>query len=392
MASSQAILASYGAFQNLTQLLPPSLVNYVDATIGHLSEALAGSNEYLAAQGLSPTVLYSTLACAALAVPLGMSRYGGGWTREGLSPFDSQDSGGVPRVTDDDFSYITSEDLEDSLQPPARIYDTQSRQPPPNAEIDDDILLVKNKNNLYHIHFPAYSIGDGKLTVRDVRDRIALVMELSDRKKRRIKMLYKGRQLKDSGAPIREYGVKNNSEVLVVVHDGKLSDDDSSESSEEIVVADPDGKQSSKSSRNKKKRNKKKTSPRDSSANLDVPQDSAGGSRRTSGDESRNPSRVASPAVPGSPMEKLQSISSHFNTKLLPLCVEFSAHPPSDIKKCEDEHRKLSETIMQQVLLKLDEVETGGDPDIRAKRKELVNQVHNVLKGIDNTKDSRVRR
>ncbi|KAK6074464.1 bag domain protein [Seiridium cupressi] len=376
LASNQAVLASSGAFQNLTQYLPPGLATYVNATIDQLSDALAGSNEYLAAQGLSPTVIYSTLACAALAVPLGMSRYG--WSnREGLSPFASQDVDGAPRVTEEDFSYITSEDLEHSLQAPTRAYDPK-KQPPSSAKPEDDILLIKNKGIIYPVHFPAYSIGDGKLYVRDVRDRVGLVMEVSSSQIKRIKMLYKGRQLKDQDVPIRDYNVKNNSEILVVLPDGVVSDDDSG-SSEEIVVADPRDEQSSKN-KSKNKRRKKKTR---GAQNLDVPGTGAEG-RKSDNEESRQPSRMPSPpSIPSGAVEKLQAIQSHFNTRLLPLCVEFSASPPRDKKKCEEEHRKLSETIMQQVLLKLDEVDTGGDPDIRAKRKQLVNQVHDVLKGID---------
>jgi hypothetical protein len=376
-------LASSGAFQNLTQFLPPSLATYVNATIGQLSEALAGSNEYLEARGLSPTVLYSTLACAALAVPFGMSRYTN-WTssRDGLSPFASQEGDAAPRVTEDDFSYITSEDLEHSLQSPARSYDPKSRQPPASADPEDDILLIKNKGITYPVRFPAYTIGDGKLRVRDVRDRVGLVMEISQSRRRRIKMLYKGKQLKDPDAPIREYGVKNNSEVMVVLPEGVVSDEESGESSEEIIVADPRDDQPRKSKSKNKKRKKKNRSPGDSTQNLDLPQGS-GANGRSSADDSGHPSRIPSPAVPGGALDKLQAIKSLFNTKFLPLCVEFTANPPKDKKKCEDEHRRLSETILQQVLLKLDEVETGGDPDIRSKRKQLVNEVQNVLRGID---------
>jgi hypothetical protein len=234
------------------------------------------------------------------------------------------------------------------------------------------------------MNFPAYSIGDGKLTVRDLRDRVGLVMQVTDRRmQKRIKMMYKGRLLKDTGVPVRDYGVKNNSEILVTVPEGSPSDD-SDESSEEVIVADVDDdrvKTKSKKSKNRKGRNKKKDrSPRDSQT-LDVP--SADGVRRSSAEDSRLPSRVPSPAVPAGPMDKLSAIDSHFRKTLQPLCEEFEANPPTDPKKIEDEHRKLSETVLQQVLLKLDEVETGGDPDIRAKRKELVNKVQEVLKGID---------
>ncbi|KAK8096993.1 BAG domain-containing protein [Apiospora kogelbergensis] len=388
VASSQTILASSGALQNLTQLLPPSLATYVDATISQLSEAVSGSNEYIAAQGISPTVLYSTLVCAALVIPFGMSRFPG-WPsgRDGLSPYASQNSDGIPRVTDDDFSYITSEDLEQSLRSPSRTYDPHGRKPPASADIEDDVLLIKNKGITQPVPFPAYSIGDGKLYVHDVRERIAWLMKISEQRSQKIKMLYKGRNLKvdpSRPVPVREYGVKNNSEILVVLPEGNESDDDDSDSSEEIIVTDPrDGQKSKKSKKSKKGGKKKKSkSPRDSNSNLDVP-NSAEAERRSSADGPKIPSRVPSPAAPLGPLEKLDSISSHFNTKFLPLCVEFSANPPRDDKKCIDEHRKLSETIMQQVLLKLDEVETGGDPDIRARRKQLVNQVHDVLRGID---------
>ncbi|KAK8859892.1 BAG domain-containing protein [Apiospora arundinis] len=389
VASSQTILASSGALQNLTQLLPPSVATYVDATISQLSDALAGSNEYIAAQGISPTVLYSTLACAALAIPIGMSRLPG-WPslgRDGLSPYASQNSDGIPRVTDDDFSYITPEDLEHSLRSPGRTYDPHGRNPPASADIEDDVLLIKNKGTTHHVHFPAYSIGDGKLYVHDVRERIAWLMKISEQRSHRIKMLYKGRNLKvdpSRPVPVREYGVKNNSEILVVLPEGNESDDDDSDSSEEVIVTDPrDGQKPKKSKKSKKGGKKRKSkSPRDSNSNLEVP-NSAEAERKSSGDGSKIPSRVPSPAASSGPMEKLDSISSHFNTKFLPLCVEFSANPPKDYKKCVDEHRKLSESIMQQVLLKLDEVETGGDPDIRARRKQLVNQVHDVLRGID---------
>lgn len=370
MASGQTILASSGAFQNFTQYLPPQLATYVNATIDQLSGALTGSNEYLAAQGVSPTLIYSTLACAAIAVPIGMSRYGFSSTRDGLSPFSSQD-GQAPRVTDEDFSYITSEDLEHSLQAPGKTYDPK-QQPPSSAKLEDDVLLIKNKGITYPAHFPAYSIGDGKLFVRDVRERVGLLLEVPTKNVKRIKMLYKGRQLKDEEVPIRAYNVKNNSEILVVMPD-VISDDESD--SEEVVVADLQSK-----SKKKNKRGKKKNS-RITRDDLDVP---GSGTGKSDNDESRLPSRMPSPPqVPNEPLEKLAAIASHFNTRLLPLCVEFSSNPPKDKKRCEDDHRKLSETIMQQILLKLDEVDADGDPNIRAKRKELVTQVDNVLKGID---------
>ncbi|OTA52241.1 hypothetical protein K449DRAFT_245826 [Hypoxylon sp. EC38] len=316
-----------------------------------------------------------------------MSRFGWFSNRDGISPYASQsDSQGVPHITDDDFSYITSEDLENSLQSPSRAYDPQSRRPPPSAALDDDILLIKNKGVTYPVHFPAYSIGDGKLLVGDVRKRIGLVMDLSDRRTRRMKMLYKGRHLKEQGIPIRDYGVKNNSELLVVVPEGKLSDEEDESSSEEVIVTeDTVDQQKSKKKKNKSRKKKKdRSSPPESTTNLEVPgQRDRGGRGPASPDPSIHPSRVPSPSVPSGATEKLDAIRSHFDTQLLPLVRTFTENPPKDKKKLEDEHRKLSETIMQHVLLKLDEVDTGGDMDIRAKRKELVTYIQDILKELD---------
>ncbi|KAI3325222.1 BAG domain-containing protein [Xylariaceae sp. AK1471] len=397
VASSQAISATSGAFQNITALLPPALQTYLVTTLTHLSDAFTGSNEYLEARGASPTAVYSTLVgAAAVALPFLMSRYGWTSTRDGLSPFASQaNSQDGPHVTDEDFSYITSEDLEHSLQAPERTYDpVHSRRAPHHATTeDDDVLLIKNKSVTYTVHFPAYSIGDGRLTVRDVRERAGLLMDLSSRRSSRIKLLYKGRNLKEQDIPIRDYGVKNNSELMAVVPEGRLSDDDeSSSTAEEVIVTDPRDDQRPKKRKNKNGKKKPKSrGVREMAGNLEVP-GQADDSRRTSPDPSRHPSRVQSPAVPSGPIEKLEVIRSHFDAQLLPLCKQLARHPPKDAKKLEDEHRKISETVMQQVLLKLDEVDTGGDPDIRARRKDLVNYVQAVLKDIDDLVPNRPNR
>ena len=393
MASNQGILASSGAFQNITAYLPPALQTYLDGAIGQFSEALAGSNDFLEARGLPPALLYSTTACAALAaVSYGMSRYGG-WSRGGISPYASQtDTGGIPQVTDEDFSYITSEDLESSTP---RIYGHDNRSPPSQIEEEDDVLAITHRGIPTPILFPAYSIGDGKVLVDDVRDRVALVHNISERRKHRIKMVYKGRHLKTLDKPIRDYGVKNNSEILLILPDARGSDEDDEDgensgsgSGEDAVVADGRGERKPRKPKNSKKGGKKKKPKKDQGSHLNVPdrdgRDGGGGSGRSpSVDRSRHPSRVPSPAVPTGPLDRLNAISDHFETQLLPLCRDFMAKPPADPKKCEDEHRKISETVLQHVLLKLDEVDTGGDPDVRARRKELVNRVQDVLKLID---------
>lgn len=376
MDSSQEIVASPGALQNVTAYLNGALTN--------LSTVLQDSSEYISdTLGVPPTLVYSSLAVL-LAVPLTMSRYGWSLGRDQISPYSSI-PGGVPAVTDDDFSYITSQDLDDVTDP--RHYPRSQPTAPPIPE--DDVLLIKHRGVTYPAHFPAYAIGDGKLRVVDVKDRVGLMMELSERPTRRIKLLYKGRQLKDPMAPVRDYGVKNNSELMAVLPEG---DDINSPSEEEMVIVD-DPRDDKKSRRRKKKKDKKDKkkgglsdgdsfsagSPRDSASTFDGP---------------RSPPPRSPPAPPitsgatSGPMKQLDDLSVEFHIKWQPLCADYIEAPPTDPKKREDEHRKISETIMQQIVLKLDGVDSEGKPEVRTKRKELVKLVQSTLKQLDVARDN----
>jgi hypothetical protein len=90
--------------------------------------------------------------------------------------------------------------------------------------------------------------------------------------------------------------------------------------------------------------------------------------------------------IPGGPIEKLNAIKAEFRNKWLPLCLEYVARPPKDTKKRIDEHRKLSESVLQHVLLKLDNIETETENGSRAMRKELVVEVQGCLNKLDAAK------
>ncbi|OBT49863.1 hypothetical protein VE04_09585 [Pseudogymnoascus sp. 24MN13] len=313
--ASRAV-ASQGAttFTSLVQHLPDSLQSYLDAALVSVNSAYqqipepardyiheAAERSYLNTPvGLAGTTL------VLVATIVSMSRWGSSfWTGgQRLSPFSSR-SHAPPVITNDDFSYITSEDLAE----PGRAYDPLSR-PPASSDLEDDVLLLKNKGITYPLKFPAFSIGD--------------------------------RHAARPGSGTGTGGSKDSKK-----------------------------KKNKKGKKGKSGKSKKKSDKDEVKEGQG--QGAAGGGSRTD-----------SPAnAPKTPLEKLNAIASDFHTKILPLCIVYTANPPEDPKKKDFEHKKLGETIMTQVLLKLDGVDTEGDPEARQVRKDLVKETQGVLDGLD---------
>ncbi|KAF1958410.1 hypothetical protein CC80DRAFT_490989 [Byssothecium circinans] len=324
----------------------------------------------------------------------------GGWGGR-FSPFGrpgaSSSSG---QVSDADFSYITSEDLRRNT---SEIVDWDDKNP--NRQTD--VLVFKNGRTNYPTHFPAQSIRNGELKIGSVRAAAAKKIGIDD--PRRIRLFHKGKNLKHDERSALEEGLRGDgtgSEILCAV--GEAAAGGMAPGAQESEGDDDDGTESGldsgtnamASKKKSRKRGGKKSKKKSHSANasgtstpglaysnatatnpeyLPIPSHIGGPARPTSAP----PANAPRAATPQSPMAKLDAIASKFHTELVPMCITYMQNPPSDPAKKAFEYKKLSETILTQILMKLDGVETEGDPDARARRKELVKEVSGMLNKLD---------
>ncbi|KAL1297120.1 hypothetical protein AAFC00_004699 [Neodothiora populina] len=281
------------------------------------------------------------------------SRFGS-WSGR-FSPFGRNPAPEANQVGEDDYSYITSEDLKRA----------QNRSPSPvesGPSRDRDALVLKCKRVSLPVHFPAHSISRGELKIGDVR--LQAARETGTPDARKIKLLYKGKNLKDDSRTCRGEGLRDGAEIMCVVGDAGTDSQSSSDSEDggqshgATAIGDEEGKRTRVRNRNRKKKGKK------------------------SGGTGASSQPAPAPLKPTTPLAKIDAVGRTLR-ELLPQCVQFTNSPPSDHAKKEFEHKRLSETILAQVLLKLDAVDTEGDPDARARRKELVKETQRVLSGLD---------
>lgn len=273
------------------------------------------------------------------------------------SPFGSKAS--LPNVTENDYSYITAADIKS----PERTYDpSQKPQFSSGIETKEDILVVRNKDVNYPIKFPANSIEEGKLQIRDLKDRLASITELKEMVDHDIKLSYKGQDLKDDSKSCRDYGLKSHCEILCTLDEASNILDNPGDVSENM--------EGTKKKQRKRGKKGKKTTLKNKESDI-LRQNAAINVR------------PASTQNPQGPMDKLKALSDHFYSNIFPLCEQFNAAPPQETKKREFEHKKLSETIMNEVLLKLDAVEVEGDNESRETRRTLVREVQAILSDLD---------
>ncbi|KAI4125490.1 MAG: hypothetical protein LQ338_004216 [Usnochroma carphineum] len=347
-----------------------------------------------------------------------MSTWGRFWPSGGrYSPFAATPSQPPPTVTEADYHYLGPDDID----PPSHYHNDNYGVPPRISRADSsnvpDILVLKHRGTTYPLHFPAYAIADGAVTVGEVRRLAARETKTDDL--HRIKLLYKGKVLRDDSRPCRDEGLKQNSEILCVVSEAPSHNQQSSSSASEDEMiengigggprVDVDGTiiRDEQPRRSRRKghrggRKKKPSTPKDSSTYLSAPEAPYTSHHHRddrSPSRNRDPSPAAAPprptpspvppqpqtSKPGklTPSETLDALASRFHTEFVPQCRSYMSNPPSDAKTRDFEYKKLSETILAQIILKLDAVETEGDEGLRAKRKELVRETQAMLGSLD---------
>ncbi|KAJ5514682.1 Ubiquitin supergroup [Penicillium fimorum] len=285
-----------------------------------------------------------------------------------------------PQVSDEDFSYITPADVADS----------------PVDDTEPDIISLRHRGTIYPLHFRAYAIDDGVLTIGDLRD--AAAKSTGAGHPDCVRLLYKGKLLKNNARTCKAEGIKQHSEVLCVVSEpGAGSPSDGSDDGQTIPVivhaptppqlprpisageassppTPPSGK--SKKSRNKKRNGKKSPAHPESPAPSQLPRPSSSG-------HSGLPGPLPNIKLMRTPLEQVTALTQWFEQEMKPICEEYIANPPSDPKKRDFEHRKLGEMILAQVQIKADGIEPDGDEMARSARKALIKDTQATLNKLD---------
>ncbi len=380
---------------SLHSLLPESLQLYiarVSANLPSTPQILPKSQAFDFIQKLpltSPEVITTTFLAlfVALVTMNGWGRRFGGWAGR-YSPAAAA-SGPPPQVSDSDFSYLTADDIVD---PPRRVYDPYNSNTPRRGNVTrphdpnlgPDILLVKHRGVTYPLHFPPFDISDGYLLIGDLRNETARQTGTDD--PRRIKLLYKGRKLNDDSKPCRAEGLKQQSELMAVISEADPSGapDESSESGPDSLngpTVEVDGTISAPAK--KKRSHRAKPKPKKGDSGTASPRTNENLAPPDTASPATSTSRPSTPAPPKTAMEKLDELASTFHTQLVPKCVQFMNNVPQNAKTRDLEYKKLSETILSQVILKLDAVETEGDGEARQKRRDLVKETQAMLSKLD---------
>lgn len=109
-------------------------------------------------------------------------------------------------------------DIDLDFRHKQQTYPSEARSTPPliSALKRPDIVHFSIGGKSWILEFPPFSIAEEEVRVRDVRWRVARILDLQGQENR-VKLLYRERYLERDETPIRIYGCKYNSVIKVVV-------------------------------------------------------------------------------------------------------------------------------------------------------------------------------
>ncbi|KAL2826054.1 LMBR1-like membrane protein-domain-containing protein [Aspergillus cavernicola] len=294
--------------------------------------------------------------------------------------------------TERPYAYLTPDDIVDL---PARTYDSNTYVKREDDDSGPDTLILNHRKVTHELQFPPYSINDGALSIGQLRQRAAEITHTAD--PNRIRLLYKGKLLDKDNLPCRSEGLKQNSEVLCVVSEvqaGARTPSDISEAertSEDaprpaiLNIPEIQPKPEKKTKRKRKPKGQKKKSVESDDDDLTPP---AQPPRPTSsGGRSSLPPSAPNLGSFATPLDQVYGLTSYFHKELLPLCDRYFADPPSDERARDFEHKKLSETVLAQIILKADGIEITTD-ETRQARRALIKEAQGVLNKLDSAADN----
>ncbi|KAI9934241.1 hypothetical protein ASPWEDRAFT_107868 [Aspergillus wentii DTO 134E9] len=316
-------------------------------------------------------LILTVIACVlALAAMSWRSPFTNLWRRNAPAP---------PHVSDNSYSYITDDDVYNR---PSKAYGDQYNE---GGDAEPDILLLKHRKTTYPLHFAAYAIDDEILSVGHLRQRAAEATQTSN--PNRIKLLYKGNLLNDDARSCKSEGLKQHSEVLCVVSEVQPGERTPSEGSDvEKSDSIPEGaKKPAKKSKNKNKnKNRKNKNKKDeSSSAAPSPAPSPAPPPKPIGNSSSLPPPAPNLKAFDSPLDQANALHSYFRSELQGGAEKYVTNTPTEPKARDFEHKKWSETILAQVILKADGIDVTGNEDARAARRALVKEAQTMLNQLD---------
>lgn len=298
-----------------------------------------------------------------------------------LSPTGDPDLAEEAQYPDEEINAVTESDsdisdLEDEADHGPAPYHTEAPRPTrcvqsslPEPSGYPDMIFIRSRGFIYPLHFDEYAIDESLVTVGMLRIAAASKLKLSS--PNNLRLLYKGNMLKDDNMPCKLEGIKHRSQILCAIS-----------KSEEHESSASDTEPESRYRKNKVPLKPKVRVPSSRTPRHNSPiRDTIEPDPFHFEESPLFPEDVNFKLLP--PMEQVNRITEDFDTHLVPLCNEFLRAPPIDENKRQNEYRAVSERILESVLLRVDNVDTRGDPNVRIARKNLINRAQGVLNELE---------